>query len=599
MKKLLILFLFTTCIPFLSYAQLSKLKIGGKKDSTEVSKSDANPPKAKSSGGSNLMGKILTKTAMLAGSIGGSAFGLVGSTDNLEEVVMTGGVWHNLRDKSVGTVDMTFFGDWSSGGNMTMLSFTQKGKAGFSKIEGEITVNGEKLDGDNFGIYSSFKPEDLTTPKQVAIKTNSGQEASFTIPAASQTFKLLSINGQNENPAVDFSKDVTLEFSLGENFDANIPMYVQMTARVLGISTFYPVGYYAPATTLVIPAAAFRNIGIDPTNDKLANYSSIYLEVARAEIFKPTDLVGNILIPQLVVNYSDGRSLNIIKGPDMNNGLKHKGTEKFQNGGMDYDFLKPNAFYSRPVSQIKKAGVMSLTIMGTNYKQGKTTSSSSSFSAGGTTYTSTTKTTTSATFPQIADELWDDVLESFYNDFTKIIESEYSTTFVPINTITESEAYQSLATYSTVDENTTTEFQRSYKNTRALQKVLPFVPAAGGARDVMKETGVNALFKILLDVKIAFDRGNPVMIPTLSVELLGMSNGDPNDVLASPTKYFQGEIVGDGVRYPAANLTIEDLDKVIRKSNLLELFQRSIQELKVKELANPDYQAVWDVSFTK
>ncbi|MDG1276594.1 MAG: hypothetical protein P8O16_04885 [Algoriphagus sp.] len=597
-KQIFLLFLLMTYITVISHAQLPKLKIGGKKDSTEVA-SEPKTPKVKSAGGSNLMGKILTKTAMLAGSLGGSAFGMVSSTDNLEEVVMTGGVWHNLRNKSVGTVDMTFFGDWSSGGNMTMLSFTQKSRTGWTKIEGDITVNGKIIEGDNFGIYSSFEPANLSSPKEVLIKTNSGQEASFTIPAASQTFELLSINGQNENPSVDFSQDVTLELSLGENFDKNIPMFVQMTARVLGISTFYPVGYFEPATTLVIPAAAFRNIGIDPTNDKLANYSSIYLEIARAEILKPTDLIGEISIPQLVVNYADGRSLNIVKGPEMNNGIKYKGTEKFQNGGMDYDFLKPNAFYSRPLSQIKKAGVLSLSITGTTYVQGKTTSSSSSFSAGGTTYTSTTTTTTSASFPQIADELWEDVLESFYNDFTKIIESEYNTTFVPIDMITDSDAYQNLIPYSSDDENTTTEFQYSYKNTVALQKVLPFVPLTGGPNDVMKETGVNALFKIMLDLKIAFDRGNPVMIPTLNVELLGVSNGDPNDVLASPTKYFQGEIVGDGVRYPAANLSKEDLDKVIRKSNLLDLFQRSIQELKTRELANPDYQTVWEKSFNR
>jgi len=54
------------------------------------------------------------------------------------------------------------------------------------------------------------------------------------------------------------------------------------------------------------------------------------------------------------------------------------------------------------------------------------------------------------------------------------------------------------------------------------------------------------------------------------------------------------------VRYPASNtLSKVDLDKVIRKSNLLELFQRSLQELKAKELANPDYEKAWEASFYK
>ncbi len=239
--------------------------------------------------------------------------------------------------------------------------------------------------------------------------------------------------------------------------------------------------------------------------------------------------------------------------------------------------------------------------MGTTYKQGKTTSSSSSFSAGGTTYTTTTTSTAYATFPQVSNEIWDEVLGGLYTDFTKVVETELNTSFVPLETITNTTAYQAIAPFAQEDENTTTEFQRAYKNTVVLQKFAPYSTMTGGATEIMKETGVNALFKLLLDVKIAFDKGVPVMIPTLTVELLGKPNGDPtNGSQAMPTKYFEGEIVGDGVRYPASNnLTKADLDKVIRKSNLLDLFQRSLKELKAKELENPDYEIVWNTSFYK
>jgi hypothetical protein len=201
----------------------------------------------------------------------------------------------------------------------------------------------------------------------------------------------------------------------------------------------------------------------------------------------------------------------------------------------------------------------------------------------------------------VANEIWDEVLEGLYTDFTKVVETELNTQFVPIQAITNTTAYQTITPYAQEDENTTTEFQRSYKNTVVLQKFVPYTAMTGGATEIMKEAGVNALFKLLLDVKIAFDKGVPVMVPTLTVELLGLPNGDPaQGSLAMPTKYFEGELVGDGVRYPASNnLTKEDLDKVIRKSNLLELFQRSLRELKAKELANPDYEAAWNISFYK
>jgi hypothetical protein len=605
-KNLTFLIVFFNCLAFSSHAQLGKFKFGGnKKDSTQTKESaqsdSTTTTKKQAKGGSNLMGKILVKVAKVAGSVGGSAFGLVTTTDNLDEVVMTAGTMHNLRDKSVGTADMTFFGDWLSGGTMTFFSFTQKSKAGFSKINGEITVDGKKTDSDNFGIYSDFSAGNLKVAKKINIKSASGQQASFTIPAPTQTFTILSINGQKGQPAIDFSKDVTLELGYGENIDKNVPIQVNITARVLGISTLYPIGSFAPAPKIFIPAANFRNVGIDPSNDKLANYQNIYMELWRSEFVKPIDLTGNLSISSVGIMYTDGRMINVTTPPNVFTGIKYKGTEKFKNGGMDYTFLKPNAFYSRPTSLIKKAGVLSLAIMGTTYKQGKTTSSSSSFSAGGTTYTTTTTNTAYATFPQVADAIWDEVLEGLYTDFTKVVETELNTTFVPVTTITNSAAYKAISPYAQADENTTTEFQRAYKNTVVLQKMLPFSAMTSGTTEIMKETGVNALFKLLLDVKIAFDKGAPVMIPTLTVELLGMPNGDPTKgSQAMPTKYFEGEIVGDGVRYPASNnLSKEDIDKVIRKSNLLELFKRSLQELKTKELANPDYETAWNASFYK
>ena len=262
MKKNQILpVLLFTCLAFSSYAQLGKFKLGGnKKDSTQTKESTQSDSttntKKKTKGGSNLMGKLLVKVAKVAGSAGGAAFGMVGVTDNLDEVVMTAGTMYNLRDKSVETADMTFFGDWLSRGTMTLFSFTQKAKAGFMKIKGEITVDGKKTDGDNFGIYTDFAPADLKAAKKIGIKSASGQQVSFTIPAPTQTFTLVSVNGQKNNPSVDFSKDVTLEFALGENYDKNIPMQISITARVLGISTLYPVGFFAPASKVIIPAAS-------------------------------------------------------------------------------------------------------------------------------------------------------------------------------------------------------------------------------------------------------------------------------------------------------------------------------------------------------
>ena len=64
-------------------------------------------------------------------------------------------------------------------------------------------------------------------------------------------------------------------------------------------------------------------------------------------------------------------------------------------------------------------------------------------------------------------------------------------------------------------------------------------------------------------------------------------------MLSGPTKFFECKITGDGVRFPESDLIKEDLNKLIRKSNMRELFHRSLRELKEKENANDDYKTVW------
>ena len=69
---------------------------------------------------------------------------------------------------------MSFFGDWPSGGTMTYFFFMQKGKTGIAKLNGEITVNGNPVDGDGMGIYSDFSTMDLSSSKKITVKSALG-----------------------------------------------------------------------------------------------------------------------------------------------------------------------------------------------------------------------------------------------------------------------------------------------------------------------------------------------------------------------------------------------------------------------------------------
>lgn len=594
-KKCTLAFIFVVTALFTAHAQFKQFKglIPGKKGGTEEAKADTAKTK-KSKGGTGFMGKMMMK---MAGAAAKAAGNNAVAVSNLDEVIMTGSVMHNLRDKSVGTADMTFLGGWISGGNATTLSFALKNNFGFAKIDGSVKVDGSEVESGMLGTYAAFANANPSSPKKIEITTSTGQRCSFTAPALKETVKLLTVNGQKKNPSIDFTKDVTLELELNSNYDTKTPVQVYITAKAVGISTLYCVGTFEPQTKLVVPAAFFKNIGMTPGTDAVANFSNIYLEIWRPSTVKPTDLSGNITINQFVVATSDGTFVNVVKEPEVNRGIKAKGFDKFDDGGMEFSLLKPNAYYSRPSTYAMKAGVMSLSIMGTTYATKDLGTTTHETRVGNYIYTDTYQETLTAQFPRVSNELWDEVLQSLYVDFTKAMTNVLGTEFIPIEAVTGSKAYAKISPLGSDDENVKEHFKRSYKNTVVMSKLAPFTTTIGGAIDLMQETKTNALVNMTMKINLTFDGKKPVMVPEFTIEMIGRPNGDPDYLYSGPTKFFEGKITGTGVRFPKDDLTKEDLDKVIRKSSLLEIFQRSLKELKEKETANDDYKMVWNNNF--
>jgi hypothetical protein len=78
------------------------------------------------------------------------------------------------------------------------------------------------------------------------------------------------------------------------------------------------------------------------------------------------------------------------------------------------------------------------------------------------------------------------------------------------------------------------------------------------------------------------------MVPKFAFEILGKTNGPQID-----TKYCSGTIQSvTGVSFNP-KITPEELEKIIRKADMLTVFRKGLQELKEKEKANGDYGPVW------
>lgn len=577
MKRNVITLIFLISISLGAQAQFGKLKnlVGGKKDTTQTKTDDKKEKGQGGSGGGKLFTKLVTKVAKASGSM------LTTTTPDLSTVVMNAYYQTNLHPNNLGTLEQSFFNGWQGGGNLLGIMFTGKETFSLNKLEGEVKINGVPAEYITTGIYSGFSA-DNKSPKKVEVVMNNGQKSSFTVNPPKQSVNVVSINGQKDNVSLDLTKDVVLEL---ENLPAGdqTPILVSLAINSLGIKAYYNVGYFSPADKIVIPAGYFRNINIAPGNTKSLgfNYKGSFLKVERSVMEEATDVSGFFTKVEYASIYSDGKFVTVTNEPQINVGLTAKGKEAFPNGAVNYELYKPNAFMSRSSAQIKAIGVTSFSIRGTTFYASET----SNEWLGTTTYKE-------ATFPQMADEVWESMLDKLYTGLIPIIESEFKISVLPLEKITSTQAYQSMMPYSKDDSNTKVEFSRAYKTTKVISAFLPISESYGlNTADgrLMKESGANALLKVTLDVRLTFDGPKPTMVPVMGVELLGEQNGP-----TTSTKYFTATITGDGVPY-SKNITPQILEEIIiRKSDLLATFKKGLQELHQQEVANPDYNMIWN-----
>lgn len=552
-----------------------------------------------------LMGKALAK---LAKAMAPPA----ATVSDLNQVSPIAGISGNLHPVELGTVSQAFFPGWTSGGDMAWLMFTRKDTSAFVKIDGTVTVNGVPAEYSTAGTYALISGAN-NVARKVEITTSTGQKAAFTMEPAKSKVKVLSVNGQKDNISLDLTKDVVIEL---ENTDvpANTMLRVDLAINQVGVKSQYGVCYIRSGASITIPAAAFRNINIKPAGGAVYNYKKSFISVS-VETTEPAVAV-NGAFPNLMYtrSYSDGKFVTISKEPNLNTGLVAKGKEDLKDGAMSYEFSKPNAFSSRPLPMMKKIGISSVSIMGKTVSVSSVITQDKDNLKG---LAQTTKTTT-VTFPQQSNETWEGVIAKLYPQLAAIIQKELSASIVPVEAIHKTAAYQSVSKYAQAEVNTEKEFLIDYDHASPL-RTMPVGQGAGyGINEkLMNEAGVDALMKIGLTLEVQQDGDYGVMVPKLTFEITGKANGRE-----TATTYYSGTLTGKGVpseniglrvQYSSANgimgdaegrnsdktyhhagtISSEELDKIVRRSDLLTLFAKGLKEIRDQEKANGDYEVVW------
>lgn len=521
-----------------------------------------------------LLNKLVSKVAK---KVGGAS---TETASALDDIMPTVAIGSNLHPAELGTLSQSFFEDWKAGGDQVAIMFTKKNSPGYFKLDGKVSVNGQEMNYTTSGVYDIIT-DASNAPRNVEITMASGQTSKFTIEPVKNRIKLISINGQKENISLDLTKDVTLEVE-GMSPSENPLMKVSIAINQVGIKSIYDVCYVRSGSKLTISAAAFRNINIIPGGDAIYSYKKSFLSVGFESMENAKDISGDISSIQYIRSVNDGKFVNVTNEPDLNKGLKAAGTEV----EMDYDFFKPNAFMSRPFSQIKKFGVISFSIRGTTTKSVTT-------ETGQTYYKEAT-----LTFPQQPNAVWDDLMAKLYPELIAIVKSELHAEEIPIDKITSSASYRNTEAFAKDDANTTVAFARSYKDTKVMSAFMPVTEGFGVSgvnQRVLNETGADALLTMTLDLDISYDKKDSksvyvVMIPKFAFEATGRSNG-----ILTNTKFTTGTIVSaKGVRFND-NMSPEQLDAIIRRSDLLTSFRKGLREIIEKEKANADYEVVWNL----
>jgi hypothetical protein len=532
---------------------------------------------AQTAHGQNFFTKGLTKLAKVVGNIN------TAKVSSLDDITATIGIGSNSPPEKLGTISQSFFNGWKTGGDVVSVMFSKKNAPGYFKIDGTVTIDGKPMDYLTSGMYGLVSDANPAARK-IEVATTSGQKASFKIEPAKKALKLVSINGQKDGDiSLDLSKDVTLELAVPAGME-NTMIKASLAINQMSIKSIYDVCYTKAAAKITIPASAFRNINIAPASTALYSFKGSYLSVGYESIEEAKEVTGALSGIKYTASYSDGKMVSVATEPKLNTGLVAKGTEKELD--MKYDFFKPNAFASRPFEQLKTIGVKSFAIRGTTFSQSSSTS---------TTETSTTITTTTTTitlqFPKQPDSVWDALLEKLYPEFIGVVQSELGANVLPLENVTHSEAYKSTPAFAKDDKNTKVDFARAFRDSKVISAFMPVTEGFGsnGINErILKETGADGLLSMTLDLEISSSGKLVVMIPRFGFEIVGKTNGPIFD-----TKYCSGTIQSNtGVSFNK-DIDMAGLEKIIRKSDMLTVLRKGLQQLKEKEKANGDYGPVW------
>ena len=490
---------------------------------------------------------------------------------------------------------------WETCGEGVSVVFFNNEGIGLTDTDGDVKVDGQKLEEAGLGTYFQGFPAAKRGNKKVEITSSSGDKVEINFEPL-PSLEILTVNGKkkDEDIIIDGTEDVVIELKNGD-VDKNSQLFVEIIISAMSIKAQTHLFITDATNRLVIPRESFTNFEQSPL--PIIDKNTLSVSRVQQEIIYDTE-AGPI---QKITSYSDFVPVllkgDIVGGNVLTNTLsKDKNTKvngKFKTIEGEYNFQinKENAFKFPPIDRMKKVGVASFVVRGNLFQERTTVSKKTDFNANTIT---TTTTTIKKWFPELSDASWQKFADKMYDKFVQQLKKDLNVEVIATNKMVNSNLYKEMkpildtvtktfvekGAYGTKRFVNTGEFD-SFKDLRVV-----FTDDSLNQK-LMNELGLDGLVAVTIDLDFDLDSEglNPNIkivsfAPNVSYRMPGVYFGLDANTKAKPLK--------DTNKYNKLTGGPEDvIYQIMKADDFFNAFSLAIKEIKKGEKENPAYEKIW------
>ena len=480
---------------------------------------------------------------------------------------------------------------WETCGDAVFAGFTNKSGIGLSSTDGQFLVDDTNLEQAGVGTYFYGFSPDKRGEKQVKITSSNGNVAALSVAPAAP-LEIISVDGKTkgEEIIIDGSKDIIIELRNG-NADPTSNIHVQLICKLVGTPVIYDVIVTKAKNTIYIPKEAFWNFEGSPS--PFMEKNTLIINRVNEEIIENTD-AGAI---RTISAYMDWMQIKLT-GKIAKGSIMTAGFDESKNTNIDidlstigeYNFVvnKGQPFTSPPVKLIKKVAFASFVVRGNLIDKQTEVSSGGGW---------VTTTTTTKWFPELSNEIWQNLADKMYIEITKKLINEMGWDILPLDKVVQSEAYKhiksikSRAVKNFVEvgagqtQRILTTSSVDYWEDLSITFGSDFV-----SQRLVKELGVDAVLAITVDLNFDFETEG--LDPVFNIVAFA-----PDVSYKTSARYFsmgantKAKPLEDSRKYTGGVENV--IYQMIKTDTFTKEFIEALKALSIKEDEYPVYEKLW------